>query len=237
MGKIFLIANREFNSVFKNSIMAYILLILYYIITSFLFYTFVIVTNRAELVGVFNNIYVVLLFFIPALTSRSFIDEKKNNTMELLLTSPVTKTEIYLGKFFSYMFFYLIMILPTIIYIIFIFLFGKPQIGVLISSLIGYLLVGLYFICIGLFFSSISPNQVIATILGIIFLLMLLLLTWIENAQVSFKLKEIIKDISYISHLDSFNKGLLDFKDILYFLLYSFFFSFLTISTIDIKNS
>lgn len=237
MKKILLLANREFNSVFKNSIMAYILLVLYYIITSFLFWSFVIITNRAELVGVFNNIYVVLLFFIPALTSRSFIDEKKNNTMELLLTSPINKTQIFLGKLLSYLFFYFIMILPTIIYIILIFAFGKPQVGVLISSLIGYLLVGIYFITVGLFFSSISPNQVIATILGIIFLLFLLLLTWIENAQVSYSLKEIIKNISYITHLDSFNKGLLDFKDILFFILYSFFFSFLTVNAVDVKNS
>jgi|YNPMSStandDraft_1061717.scaffolds.fasta_scaffold00043_60 ABC-2 type transport system permease protein len=236
MNKIILIANRETNSLFKNSIMAYILLFLYYIISSFLFYSFVVITNRAELVGLLGNIYVVLMFFIPVLTSRSFVDEKKNNTLELLLTSPVSKLQIFLGKFLSYIFFYLIMILPTLIFIIFMFSFGKPQVGVLISSLIGYLLIGIFFISIGLFFSSISPNQVIAALVGIMFLLFLLLISWIENAQVSYNIKNIIKEISYISHVDSFNKGLLDFKDLLYFVFYTFFFSFITIETLDIKN-
>jgi len=81
----------------------YYYFILYYIF--FLFYSFVVITNRAELVGLLGNIYVVLMFFIPVLTSRSFVDEKKNNTLELLLTSPVSKLQIFLGKFLSYIFF------------------------------------------------------------------------------------------------------------------------------------
>lgn len=236
MRNSWLIAKRDLNSIFKNSIVAYFILLVFYEVSSVFFYSYLTYTSRADLNGYFQNMYIILIFLIPIITAKSFIEERKNNTFELLLTSPVTPTEIYFGKFISNFLFYLVMIIPSFIYLIFLIVWGKPSFGPIFTAYIGYLFIGAIFIGVGLLFGIIFNNQVVAAIVSVVTLLILWIIDWFFSTIHSLFWKNILKQLSLIEHLQNTFTGLLDFNDILFFVLFLTFLIYATISLIDVKK-
>jgi len=231
-----LLAKRDLNSIFLNSIIAPIILFIFFELSGFFFYVFITAGQIASLEGYIPNMIIILALTIPIITSRAFVEERRNNTMELLYTSPVSDTEIYFGKFIAYNLFSLIMISPVIIYTIILFLIGKPDVLPLIFSLFGYLLLTFLFTTLSLLISYIANNQAVAATISYVTLLIISLIDWVKNYVYKPFLKSIVSNLSYQEHLSNLSKGLLDFNAILYFILFIGLIIYINITLIESKK-
>jgi ABC-2 type transport system permease protein len=220
------ILTKEFNS-FLNSLIAYVvigvfltgigLLMWFFPDTSVLDYGF------ADMDSLFSLGPYVFIFLIPAITMRSFAEEKKGGTMELLLTKPLTDWDIILGKYFACVALVLLALLPTLIYYFSIYALGNPVGNIdtpgVIGSYVGLCLLGGIFCAIGIFASSITSNQIVSFILAAFLCYILfsgfesfaLLNVWSANAL-------FIKQLGILYHYESLSKGLIDSRDVIYFL-------------------
>ena len=127
------------------------------------------------------QISVVVLFVLPMVTMRTYSEEKRSGTIELLLTSPITDVQIILGKFLGALALYAAMLLITVPSVVVLFWFGDPDWKPVVTSYIGLLLMGGAFIAFGLFISSLTKNQIVAGVLTFCTLLMLLLVGWLRE--------------------------------------------------------
>jgi ABC-2 type transport system permease protein len=188
--------------------------------------------NMMMLRPFFHNIAIVMVFAVPLITMRLYSEEKKTGTIELLLTSPLRSTETMLGKYFAAMVLYAALIGCTFIYQIILFSHGKPEIGQILSSYLGLLLMGGAFIAVGIFVSSLTENQIVAGFVTIILLLLFWVLGWAADFAGPV-LGSILGYISLLTHFDEFAKGVIDIKDIILYLSFSFFFLFLTLMSVE----
>ncbi|MBU6374896.1 MAG: ABC transporter permease subunit [Bdellovibrionales bacterium] len=164
----------------------------------------------------YGNMNVILLFLVPFITMRLFAEEKKNNTIQLLLTAPVTTTEIILGKFLSSMLLVLVMLGFTLIYPIILFLTGNPDLGPIFTSYLGtILLVGCY-LAFGLLFSAMTENQIVAGALTFAFSLFLWVINW-ASQLVGSTWGEILNYLSIIRHYENFSRGVINSADIIFY--------------------
>ncbi len=157
------IYKRELNAYFQTPL-GYIFLFAYLLITSAVFALCNLLTQQTSMVGFFSYVNLVFIFVIPVLTMRLFSEERKSKTDQLLLTAPVRITDVVLGKFFAASTVLLIGVGITTLYIPIMELYGTPVVA---ESLIGYLglfLMGLFFVALGMFMSSVTESQVIAAI-------------------------------------------------------------------------
>jgi ABC-2 type transport system permease protein len=175
----------------------------------------------------------VYLFLIPAITMRSFSEEKKNGTIELLLTRPVTDTQIVLAKYLSGLTLVLISLLPTLVYYYSVHMLGYPKgnidTGGMWGSYTGLLFLGAAFVAIGVFASSISENQVIAFIIAL--LLCFFCFTGfdlIAGSGIFGKHDALVKSLGINDHYVSMSRGVIDTRDVLYFLSVVWLFNLLT---------
>ena len=156
-------------------------------------------------------------------------------TMELLMTSPISITKVVLGKYLAVALFFLMMTAVTWQYPLFLMSFGDPEFAHMLVAYGGFVLMGLSFLAIGLFMSSLTENQIIATVLtfGI---LLLLYVIGSAGDQVSGVTGHILKALSLIGHFESFSKGLIDLGDVLYYLSLIVVFVFLTMRRFEWKR-
>ena len=168
----FIIMNRELKSFFTGPI-GYIVIGLYLLITGALFFSTFFLNNRAELRQLFGWMPVILSFVVPALTMRLFAEEKRVGSIETLMTLPVTEVDVVLGKFLASFCGTLIMIAPTLFYVVTAEVFGSPDYGPIIGGYIGAAFLCASFTAIGLFASSITKNQIIAFFTGFIICIVL----------------------------------------------------------------
>lgn len=171
----------------------------------------------------------VFMFLIPAITMRSFAEEKRTGTIELLLTQPLTEWEIIIAKYLAGLFLVLLSIVPTLIYFYSVYQLGNPvgniDTGATIGSFIGLLLIGSIYVGIGLFASSIADNQIVSFLLAL-FLCFIFYIGFDSMAGLTvFKSTEhIISQLGIASHYNSISRGIIDSRDIAYFLSVSFLF-------------
>lgn len=215
---------KEFNS-FLNSLIAYIvigsfltgigLLIWVFPETSVLDYGF------ADLDTLFSMAPYVFIFLIPAITMKSFAEEKKMGTLELLLTKPLSDWNVVLGKFLATCALVLLALLPTFIYYYSVYLLGNPVGNVdsagVMGSYLGLALLAMVFCAVGLFASSLTSNQIVSFILAAF--LCFIIYTGFESVS-SFggNAALLIKQVGIIYHYESLSKGLIDSRDVIYFL-------------------
>lgn len=173
--------------------------------------------NEQVIAPLLQNLTIISLIMIPLITMRAFAEEKKNGTYELLLTSPLTVTQIVLGKFFGCLFFIFVMILLTGIYPAILLLYGNPEMGVLASGYLGLFLLGVVFVSVGLFTSSLTENQIVAAVTCFVILLLLYVLSWPAETSGA-TLGGVLRYLSVVDHFGEMVKGLIDTKDIVYFL-------------------
>lgn len=166
----------------------------------------------------FLNMSIILLLIMPLLTMRLFAEEKKGRTTELLLTSPLTITEIVLGKFLAAWIIYFLLLALTLHMPILLGLFTQIAWKPLLSSYLGLLLMGGVFLSVGLFASSLTENQIVAAVIsfGILIGFWLIGLS-AQNAEGT-SAGEVVKYLSLLDHLDNFVKGLIDTRDLTYFI-------------------
>lgn len=225
---------REFKSYFVSPI-AYIVISIFLIITGWFFFSTFFLYGQAELRNFFALLPITFSFMIPAITMKLLSEEIHTGSYELLYTMPVTGLDVILGKFFSAVFFIIIMLIPTLSYGICIAFLGDLDWGPVIGGYIGAILMGASFASIGLFASSLTRNQVIAFIIGMTFCVFLTLI----DKMLFFLPERALNVFQYIGadfHFQNISKGIIDSRDIVYFLSVSFIMLFATNLSIQGKK-
>ncbi len=225
---------KELNYYLNNPI-GYIIVILFAISANFLFAKDLFLVGSASMRNFFAMLPWLLMIFVPALTMRTLAEEKRTNTIEVLLTLPVSETQIVLAKFFA---------LVTIVFLAFVLTLGLPiSLGFLTKMYLPEIFVGYFgslllassFIGLSIFFSGQTNNQVIAFLFSFLTIFVLLVLATDFTASV---LPKVIQDfLSYFSpsyHLQNFIKGIIDLRSLVYFL--SMNIVFLLITIIDLEK-
>ena len=229
------IIKREINSFFASPI-GYLVISIFLVINGLFLWVFsgnynILDAGFADLSSFFELAPWVLLFLIPAVTMRSFSDEKKMGTLELLLTKPIKLRNIILGKYFGAVLLICIALLPTFLYVITLSNLGNPSgnldIGSTIGSYIGLLFLVLAYASIGIFTSTLSNNQIVAFIIAVFFCFALYY--GFEGISNLFDSEASIEDLGMKAHFDSIARGVLDSRDIIYFFSVSFLFIGLTV--------
>lgn len=172
--------------------------------------------NEFVIAPLLHNLSVVLVILVPMITMRSFAEERRAGTYELLLTSPLTITEIVLGKFFGAFAFMLVMIGLTGIYPLLLAIYGNPEVGVMMSGYLGLMLIATAFVSVGLLTSSVTENQIIAAVSCLVVLLLLYVISWPADTAGD-TLGGVLKYVSLTEHFSEMVKGVIDTKDLVYF--------------------
>lgn len=206
----------------------YIFIGLFLIIFSIFFYISIFQSRIINFEYLFYNGATILTFVTPVLTMRMFSEERKNGTEQLLLTSPRSITSIVLGKFIAAAIIMLITELCTLMYFVILDYFGNPSLEVAISTLLGFFLLSLAYISFGMFASSITENQIVASVLTIgVFLAM-----WFLPNIVS-----ILEVFSLIYKFESFPSGMVSVSEIITFVSFTLLFILLTIIVLQRRKS
>ncbi len=188
--------------------------------------------NEQVIAPVFSNVAVIGLFLIPLISMRLFAEEKRQGTIELLVTSPVHDTEIVIGKWLAAILMYGSLLVIMLLDISFLFIYGQPDWKPVATGVLGILLQGAALLALGTFISTLTKNQIVAGAVGF----SLALLLWILNWTTSFGNSDTVQVLSYISilsHMDSFSRGVIDSKDFVYYLSMIFLGLFLTTRSLE----
>ena len=178
------------------------------------------------------NSAVIILFVMPMITMRTYAEEKRSGTIELLLTSPLTDLQIILGKFLGAMGLYAAMLAVTMLHIGLLFWFGNPEWRPIVAGYLGLILMGGCFISLGLLISSFTKNQIVAGVITFAVFLMLWIISWNAD-QAGPWARAILTHLSIIDHFDDFARGIIDTKHLVYYLSFITFGLFLTAKSVD----
>ena len=191
--------------------------------------------NQQVVRYVLQNASVIILFIMPMITMRTYSEEKRSGTIELLLTSPITDMEIILGKFLGALGLYASILAVTLLYMGILFVYGNPEWRPLVAGYLGLLLMGAAFISIGLLISSMTNNQIVAgTITFVVFLLFWIIGWFADTAGPT--IGPITSWLSITEHFDDFSKGIIDTKHVIYYLTLITFGLFLSAKSVDTER-
>jgi ABC-2 type transport system permease protein len=188
--------------------------------------------NEQVIRPLFSNAAVIGLFLIPLISMRLFAEEKRQGTIELLITSPVHDVEIVFGKWLSAVIMYSALLLVLLLDYSFLFIYGQPDWKPVVTGFLGVFLLGACLLSLGTFISTTTKNQIVAGAVGFA----LALLLWILDWTTSFGNSPTVQVLSYasiLSHLDSFARGVIDSKDVIYYLSMIFLGLFLTTRSLE----
>ena len=248
MRNIAAIAQREVNAYFASPI-AYVLIGFFALLFGWFFYvplayfiqqssqmgmnpTQALNINQMLVGPTLMNTTVIMLFLFPLITMRTYAEEKRSGTIELLLTSPVTDVEIIIGKFLGAMLLYAAMLTVTLLHMAILFIFGDPEWKPIATGYLGLLLMGGCFLSLGLFISSLTKNQIVAAMATFAVFLMLWVINWISTF-VGPTTQTVLQYLSLTEHFDDFAKGIIDTKHVIYYLSFMAFGLFLTAKSVD----
>ena len=249
MGNILIICRKELKSYFVSPI-AYGLMAFFAVIAGYILYVatafFIQQGMQAQMMGrgmpmdmneqilrpLLMNVSVFGLFMIPMITMRVFAEEKRQGTMELLVTSPVTDWQIILGKYLAALFMYGCLLLVVLVEILILSIWGQPDFKPLLVGFLGVLLQGGCLLAIGTFISTTTRNQIVAGVATFAICLMLWILDWMSSFNTS-SWGQVVSYLSVIQHFDSFAKGVLDSKHVIFYLSFIFFGLFLTARSME----
>lgn len=253
MRNIWSVAKKEIKTYFTSPI-AYVVIAVFLVLVGFFFYSAIwwfnsqsiqmaqnpyyyqqININQMVFAPLFHNMSIILLLMLPLLTMRLFSEEKKIGTDELLYTSPLSVGQIILGKFLAALVVLATMLVLTGILSIFAFIFGNPEMAQVLNGYLGLFLMGAAFIGVGIFFSSLTENQIVSAILTFGALLLFWILNW-ASYSASGLWKDVLNYLSFFQHFDDMTKGILDTTDVVYYLSFAFFGLFLTHSVIQSRR-
>lgn len=188
--------------------------------------------NEMVIKPLLDDMSIILLLIVPLLTMRLLAEEKKNGTIELLLTYPISALAVLVGKYLATLFVIVLLLATTLIYMFLLTWFGSPEWGPVLTGYGGLLLLAASFIALGLFTSALTQNQIIAAVLGFGALLMFWIIGWTSSVSGPV-VGKVVNYLSLLEHLDPFSKGVLDSRDLFYYVGFSIFFIFLTLRYLD----
>lgn len=251
MNNILAVAGKELRAYFHSPI-AYLVMAIYTVLCGFFFVSITsryvqmnfrmmmmgqgappISLNDVIIRGMLEGVLtVVLLLLIPLITMRLFAEEKRSGTIELLLTSPLTDSDIILGKFLGALALYAVLVAITFAYFGVLFIYGNPNAKPLIANALGLFLYGSALLALGMWFSTLTKNQIVAGSIGLAAFLLLYVLDWIGD----FSTGVVGKVASYMAlptHFDNFAKGVIDVKDVVYYVSVAVIGIFLTMRSVE----
>lgn len=250
MNNILAIAHKELKSYFSTPI-AYIVIGFFALLFGYFFYAMLIIFNQQSqqfggqggnvdinqqlIRPLFLNASVILLFVLPLITMRTYSEEKRSGTIELLLTSPVTDVEIIIGKFVGAMALYAAMLAITVIHVGLLFSYGNPEWKVVVTGYVGLLLMGGCFISVGLLISSMTKNQIVSGMVTFAVFLLLWVINWIASFTGP-TTQSVLNYLSITDHFDDFTRGILDTKHLIYYFSVMSFGLFLTTRSVDTER-
>src|SRR5687767_13227006 len=249
MNNILAIAHKELKSYFASPI-AYVVIGFAAILFGWFFINLLYYFDRMSLQGgmggpesavnvnemlispLFLNVSVILLFTLPLITMRTYAEEKRSGTIELLLTSPLTDLQIVIGKFLGGLVLYVAMLAVTLVHMGFLFAYGNPEWRPIATGYLGLLLMGGCFLSLGLFVSSLTKNQIIAGMVTFAVFLMFWVINWIATFMDPTP-QAVLNYLSITEHLNDFARGVIDTKHLVYYLSFIAFSLFLTVRAVD----
>ena len=250
MRNVLAIAGKELRGYFASP-MGYVLVGFFAFLYGYFFYALLQFFNRQSmqmmgmggalnvnqmLIGpVLSNVSVILLFVMPMVTMRTYAEEKRSGTMELLLTAPITDTQIILGKFLGVMGLYGVMLAVTLLHTGILFYFGNPDWKPIATGYLGLLLMGGCFAATGLLVSSLTRNQIVAGMVTFGVFLTLWVVNWIGQF-VGPTMQAVLGHLSFVDHFDDFAKGVIDTKHLVYYVSFISFGLFLTAKAVDTER-
>jgi len=180
-----------------------------------------------------GNTGVIMLFVLPMITMRSYAEEKRSGTIELLISSPLTDWQIILGKFLGALCLFVLMLAVTGIHIAILFWYGEPELAPILSGYLGLFLMGASFISIGLLISSATKNQVVAGMVTFAVLLLFWVISWLGDPTGGSTTSQVLAYLSVLDHFDDFSKGVIDTSHLTYYASFIIFGLFLTAKSVD----
>jgi ABC-2 type transport system permease protein len=249
MNNVLTVFRKELNSYFRSPI-AYLVLAFFGFLAGYFFYVYVALfvdrsvqsqmsgrsmpmdVNEWVIRPLLANLSVIGLFMIPMITMRLFAEEKRSGTIELLATSPVRDIEVILGKWLAALVLYASALGLSALSVATLYLYGKPDLAPILTGYLGLLLQGGSLLAVGTFISTTTKNQIIAAFATFAVCLMLWVLDWVSTFETAAWAK-VVAYLSVITHFDPFAKGVLDTKDVIFYLSMIFFGLFLTARSME----
>jgi ABC-2 type transport system permease protein len=250
MSSFWPIFKKELRSYFVSPI-AYVVMVMFLVIAGYFFYSSFVIFNfigfqamsnpmmarnlnitEGVLRPLYGNLGVVLLFVLPLLTMRLFAEEKKQGTIELLLTYPLRDLAVVLAKFAACLTVYTLMLALTALYPVLLMIYAQPEIGPILAGYVGLFLLGAAFIALGTLASSLTENQIVAAAISFGVLLIFWVIGW-SSQFASGDVGRLISHLSLLDHFDSFPKGVIDTKDVVFFVSFMVLCLFLTLRSLE----
>ncbi|MCH7589899.1 Gldg family protein [PVC group bacterium] len=232
-GNFLTILKREISAYF-NSPIAYIFTIVFVVLSASMYMTYFFLAGRADMRNFFSLLPIILSVFLPAMTMRLWAEERKGNTLELLLTFPMRTSQLVLGKYFASLLFYLFSLAGTLLIPVMLVLIGEPDLGPIVGGYIGAVLIGAFYLALGIFISGICRDQIVAFILSMMACFFFYLSGldfmaqtidgWISGVGTFLK-----DNLGMTKHFSGFEKGVVDVRDIIYFFVMTTIFLVLNV--------
>jgi len=232
MGKLLAITGRELRSYFVSPL-AWVVGALFLIVSGYLFSLILFGSREASLRGLFENLSVVFLLITPALTMRLLAEERSRGTIELMLTLPVSDTQIVLGKYLAVCVYLVFLLALTLLYPALLAWVGKPDWMPILTGYLGIFLLGASFLAIGLMASSWTNNQVVAAIATFA----ISLVVWLMQSLTSVfgqQLAPLFEYLSVITHHTNMGRGIVDTTDLIFFGSFIGICLYLTIRSVEV---
>ncbi|MDR0330570.1 MAG: ABC transporter permease [Chitinispirillales bacterium] len=237
MNTVAAIFKKEFASYFISPI-AYVFIIVFLVGTNFMYFQPFFLINQADMRNYFGLLPWVFLFFVPAITMRGWAEEKKSKTMELLLTWPVSDTEVVLGKFLASLAFLATAVALSATIPITLFIIGNPDPGPIVGGYAGALLMGAAYLAIGLWVSSHTENQIVAFILAWVAMFALMIIGHpVVTLKIPSALVPLFSNLGLFTHFESIGRGVIDSRDVMYYLSMTGIFLFLNTQSLGRRKS
>jgi ABC-2 type transport system permease protein len=232
-----IIAKRELTSLFCSPI-AYLVIGMFALGTSLIFTIHFAPGARAELRGPFTGLLWLMIFVVPAISMRVISEEFRSGAIELLMTAPLSDTQVIVGKWLGSLAFFGAMLLPVVVMWLVLELYGSPDWGPILSGLLGMMLVGGLYLAIGVFASTITQNQVIAFLVAV-FIICLLTIALYFLAQADALWRNLRLALDYMNvheRFEDFNKGVVALNNIIYFVSGIAVFLFMAVKILESRR-
>jgi len=237
MQKVGTLTRREL-SVFFFSPIAYVVIAIFLVVTGIFFTSdnFLPGAEASLRITFGNYLPLILVFVLPMLTMRLLSEEFRSGTVETLMTAPVSEADIVLGKFLGTLVFYLAMLATTLLHVVLIAVYGPLDVGMLLATYLGLILLGGLYISVGLFFSACTRNQVIAVLCSFVLLAVFTFLANYLAREQEGTLRVVLQHLSIVAHFQDFARGLVDTNHLIFFLSTTVLFLFLTVKVLESRR-
>jgi len=236
MNRATVIARREIGSYFHSPI-AYVAMTLFLVASGISFLNDFEPGQPAALRSIFDWMIWFLVLIVPILSMGLLSQEWATGTIETLMTAPVGETDVVLGKFLGSFGLLVVMLIPTLLYVVMLRIYGHPDAGPIISGYLGILLVGALFISVGLFCSSLTRSQIVAAVASAAILVLITIIPWFVGSKAALpKFWRTVIDQAVFKRYTDFSKGVLDLGNVVFFLLSTAVFLFVTVKVLESRR-